>query len=486
MSQHLPEELENWPSDAWAVLGVSHSADAKSIKRAYTQILKRFKPEQSPQHFQRLREAYDHVQQFLAWRDKYTEFNNSAEPTETVPANTNGNAPEQLASSNEEKNFPIEEIPVATLVPEINVLKLAWEEITNGKTQEPYARLVKWHKDLLESEPEPRPSHGQGYAQAYWLLTLHPLLDKKNSAFDWICIGLQRSGNSWQLLELLEREIDRHPPAVFEPPFLRCLETATAPVLVRLLVMRWKAAERLQRREIIFSEVEKYRNSISFDEPSGWAILLMTALECNVFNDAPPFVSFKPYLEEIETLPQEEIEERLHRWDILLQLAQQWAVFLSYKMPPTWKTLLQLTCCDSQFDYYIAIQKVVAEVAEYPIDAMKAFDRILERCRPAAVLMFAMLSNYCYQRGVRFKDDAPLDHAPLIPQALRNSFTREPYTNDMSAELLQFCLNEAITPLQAAALLEGVSAVKWSHFIAQDSSVQLIYGIWLAFWSDLD
>ena len=44
--------------DCWKFLGLEPNADAKSIKLAYSRLLKKIRPEDDPKHFQELREAY--------------------------------------------------------------------------------------------------------------------------------------------------------------------------------------------------------------------------------------------------------------------------------------------------------------------------------------------------------------------------------------------------------------------------------------------
>lgn len=50
----------------WVVLGLPEDADKRSIKRQYASLLKQHRPDEDPEGFQRLREAYE---QALAWAD---------------------------------------------------------------------------------------------------------------------------------------------------------------------------------------------------------------------------------------------------------------------------------------------------------------------------------------------------------------------------------------------------------------------------------
>ena len=68
MSDHaLPDDLSQWPSDPHELLGVAHGVAPRELRRAYTRLIRRYKPEQHPEHFRRIREAYeDCLQRFRA------------------------------------------------------------------------------------------------------------------------------------------------------------------------------------------------------------------------------------------------------------------------------------------------------------------------------------------------------------------------------------------------------------------------------------
>ena len=41
----LPEDLSRWPTDPYALLGVTHDVAPRDLKRAYTQLIRTYKPE---------------------------------------------------------------------------------------------------------------------------------------------------------------------------------------------------------------------------------------------------------------------------------------------------------------------------------------------------------------------------------------------------------------------------------------------------------
>src|SRR5690606_17811124 len=68
MSEHtLPDDLSQWPDDPYQLLGLKPGADERAIKKAYTRLIRQFKPEQAPNHFRRIRDAYEQAKRWLQW-----------------------------------------------------------------------------------------------------------------------------------------------------------------------------------------------------------------------------------------------------------------------------------------------------------------------------------------------------------------------------------------------------------------------------------
>src|SRR5262245_59150077 len=64
---HLPDDLSRWPSDPYTILGVERGVAPRDLRRAYVTLIRVFKPERHPEHFRRIREAFDYVQRFAAF-----------------------------------------------------------------------------------------------------------------------------------------------------------------------------------------------------------------------------------------------------------------------------------------------------------------------------------------------------------------------------------------------------------------------------------
>ena len=54
----------------WEILGLPEDADKRSVKRQYASLLKRYRPDEDPEGFQRLREAYEQALEWSEWRQE--------------------------------------------------------------------------------------------------------------------------------------------------------------------------------------------------------------------------------------------------------------------------------------------------------------------------------------------------------------------------------------------------------------------------------
>ncbi|UVL86452.1 J domain-containing protein [Pseudomonas sp. B21-028] len=54
----------------WEILGLPEDADKRSVKRQYASLLKRHRPDEDPEGFQRLREAYEQALEWSEWRQQ--------------------------------------------------------------------------------------------------------------------------------------------------------------------------------------------------------------------------------------------------------------------------------------------------------------------------------------------------------------------------------------------------------------------------------
>ena len=55
----LPDDPARWPADPHELLGVPRDVNPRDLRRAYTKLIRAYKPEQFPEQFRRIRAAYE-------------------------------------------------------------------------------------------------------------------------------------------------------------------------------------------------------------------------------------------------------------------------------------------------------------------------------------------------------------------------------------------------------------------------------------------
>jgi len=80
MNEHtLPEDLSRWPDNPFELLGVTAGVSERELRRAYARLIRIYKPEQFPEHFRRVRDAYEHVRNYVQYRTAFETPGNSPE-----------------------------------------------------------------------------------------------------------------------------------------------------------------------------------------------------------------------------------------------------------------------------------------------------------------------------------------------------------------------------------------------------------------------
>jgi curved DNA-binding protein CbpA len=89
-------------SDPWEVLGLTADCDDETIRRRYLELVRQFPPEQHPERFAAIRQAYESMRD-LTTRLRYRLF--EAGNKDTVDAII-----EELACQNKRRRVPLEKL----------------------------------------------------------------------------------------------------------------------------------------------------------------------------------------------------------------------------------------------------------------------------------------------------------------------------------------------------------------------------------------
>jgi hypothetical protein len=453
MSDELTDDLAAWPSDPFKLLGVAPGIDSKELKRAYIQLIKRFKPEQYPEHFRRIREAYEDVTNRLAW------YGNVAFTPPNVQENDKP-APMPLSS---------------------RVSDRAWQLACDGKHEDGYRNLRN----------EFAANHSSAAAvRLYWLLRLYPDLESDRNPIEWLTDALRRNFGEITLQDLLRRELNLNPRASRNPGADRLLESdLSAEQTADLLRWRWQAAAVTGDRKLVNDDIGRVRDRLR-SSPRLWLQALFAAADILAWGKAYGEDSYKRCRDEIRSLDHltNDFSHEYDRLDHLEFLADQWwtVYWKTYENPPNprlgpimrTRRVLDLIPRIWMLPSNMLTPELLGlacELAESPNAWLDHLDRI-------AVEASAVVN--CLANAIReLPDRDQADDEAVLRELVTNKLKSRKFWSRYRfnrGEYLSFCLWQFADPIRTALLLteQGIVTAKGNSPIAlvkADYSLQAVY-----------
>jgi hypothetical protein len=424
----LPDDPARWPTDPYALLGIQPGVLPRDLRRAYTQLIRRYKPEQYPEHFRRIRAAYEAV---LFFTDGQAPFANGSFPHPPL------SFPEPPAQNH---SFP-------TALSLESEVRQAWELACSDGEEEAYHRLRR-----LESR---HPGNGDLCARLYWLLTLDPSLDPLRSRFDWLAQGLRASELAGPLGELYRRELAANPAEALHERYARLLHVPSpAGRVVDFVDWRWQAAAKLGKAtDVVGDDLEDLRGRFPLQDEESWARLLLLAVQRLAWDD-----SAAAQRDECKRELNQSVH--LHRhlgpeldWlDHLEELSADWQALRGKPDVPAGLLELVPRSWDRPLDEFRpALQQFLGEVAAAPRRYLAAFDRVWRR-GPAVLTEFGRLL-ILYQSEL----DLPPERRSAISltELLLECVDLADWQDYISFRraLLDFCVREELSPEWAGQAL---------------------------------
>ena len=194
----LPADLSAWPRDVYELLGVRRGVSRRELRKAYTALLRQFKPEHHPDHFRRIRDAYEAVLRNVEWQERQQPpapeepANDSVPPvnfsrfTTIVDANAAANPSHPIRHSNEP--------------PRANARRtggLGWDA-WHDRFETLWNQAVAGDRDAYERLAGLEPLNSERrelYVRLYWLLVVWPELDPRREPCDWLVRGTAPAGS---------------------------------------------------------------------------------------------------------------------------------------------------------------------------------------------------------------------------------------------------------------------------------------------------
>jgi len=94
------------PHDPARFFGLGSQFDRRDLKRSYNQLLRRYKPERFPQEFQRIRAAYEQLEEAIRYGHSTDAISSPAESTEWL-AHSSADSPTRATSTSREPAAPV-------------------------------------------------------------------------------------------------------------------------------------------------------------------------------------------------------------------------------------------------------------------------------------------------------------------------------------------------------------------------------------------
>jgi hypothetical protein len=404
----------------------------RDLRRAYHRLIRRYKPDHAPEAFRRIREAYetilDHSPHTVCLRDQavVNETDGEIVASGTRPPEAEATAPSETA---------VTEPPVPP-----------WELACQGKLHAAYG--------AMREEVVRNPHREELYLQLYWLLVVDPLLIPMLSPVQWLIEGLLSLPRRAALLEVLRRTVDAEPAAALADSFAKLIGNPLPGTLrTEAAAIRWRAARRLNRCDLITADVSALRATAGGAEEFVWLRLLITAATQMAWCPVTDADALTRLGNEIEALGHGHLElsDELLQLDFLREVALGWRMLGSLEGPMgELHRLLPLTWDEPVSDVFPALRDWLDQVAPSPRQAIGFFDRL--NVRAASVL--AHVSQL-----IGRMTPAPATPRPAtLGRVVRGLLAKHRWWQYPSfrLRLLEFCLVEAIAPEEAARALVDV------------------------------
>jgi hypothetical protein len=403
----LPDDPRDWPTDPRVLFGLGADAGPRDLRRAYTVLIRRFKPEHHPQQFRKIRDAFETLEWQLRWRDRaQADFTSDDRDTaaEPEPLPNPMRSPDESAESSA--------TPRSDMAPQAAVPISPANVPIDEDPDRVWARAIRHGGDWPTIYQKLVRAADRGatdellFCRLYWLLTVARNLDSERQPVDWLAAGLARSVPTPRLMSLYFEELKRRPAEVFHARS-RALLNQPRPIwqLADLARQRWLALRTFDRSQEISGDLSVLKDAF-FDNRNEWIALLMNAVEVLIWIEGSDIHELRSkYQQEIQDAGDVHlsISDAFDRHELLLALGQEYwksRHHRGYMSPELPKGLLEMLP-DFWFNTdagRVRLQKILAAWNDHPQIALDAVDTIYETSALAIRYISNILASLASRR----------------------------------------------------------------------------------------
>lgn len=474
MSAHpLPEDMADWPEDANALLGVTYGVSPRDLRRAYHRLIRIYKPEQHPEQFRRIREAYEYLLQIaelFAPRTELPEPPPADEPT-ILPAPSEPTSDGDVAEWTADSPQLIEDEAETwrPFRPEEEGEEL-WEQAVAGQPAAAYERLAQLTQQYA--------GRIELYLRLYWLRTLFPELDARRVPADWLVSGLLATGFAGPLRELYREEVANDPAEALSERYERLLDAAVAPeTLADLIEWRFRATVRQKRWKTLSEDLRRLRGRLGLEGDPLWLRLLFDLSGMVAWTDEERAFAIYEVCR-CEIARHEHLAQKLSflfdRHDLLVSAVAGWQdLYRSNRVPASLLQLLAASWSRPFAEMRASLMEVLDKMAVSPgvwLDHLE----VMNLRAPSLLSLFGELLD-------RFEQTQQIAREPGDRSGLALAFLAQ-LTAHYKAErnrLLMFCLREDIAPEEMAEAAGGT----WASTLMADWPLRYVCRACRLFWA---
>ncbi|ADG68845.1 heat shock protein DnaJ domain protein [Planctopirus limnophila DSM 3776] len=269
----LPDDFSKWPENPWELMGMGRSFSSGDLKRVYSKLIKRFRPEIDAEAFQKIRKAYEVLLPYADAKKRSDDFALLLGEQMQTPDMIRPFKDEVILECDSKDAFRGMEASVKDA--DHSYLSCLdsdpWQLAKSGKVDLAY--------EVLSRRSLTHPHIEREMLQRYWLLTLQPHLDSSTTSLNLLLSYALKYGLSLQSQRLLTRECSNHPELTTGRDFWKLiLDPAFRTLQTQLLRVRWQLYFKRDQDEIVIQEFHRL-DEMLVDDCSYWLAIIVCLLE---------------------------------------------------------------------------------------------------------------------------------------------------------------------------------------------------------------